>query len=74
MNRKALQTRMEIASKLSCEETRQLYRLANISRLLTEYQDNPQEFQENWVAPLMDAGISIEAVYGYIVEFHLQPN
>lgn len=35
---------------------------------------NPVDFHELWVQPLLDAGLSLEAAIGCIVQSYLQPN
>ncbi|HXW89434.1 MAG TPA: hypothetical protein VEK33_02710 [Terriglobales bacterium] len=74
MNRKTENIRLEIASMLRREKIRRLMKAEALGRLFSESQNNPQQFHEDWVAPLLDTGLSLESAFTYIVEFHLHPN
>lgn len=74
ISRKIEEIRLQIVCGLFREETKHLLKVEALNRLFTECEDNPQEFDEAWVAPLLDAGLSLERAFAHFVEFHLQPN
>jgi hypothetical protein len=74
MNKKIDEIRLEIASRLWRDETRRLIKVEALGRLFSESQNNPHKFHQDWVAPLLETGLSLESTFAYIVEFHVQPN
>jgi hypothetical protein len=70
----AEELRKELRRKIACEDVACSWQLEALDRLIVLSQMDPLHFHKLWIMPLLDAGVSVEAVTGCIVQSYLQPN
>ena len=66
--------REELHRRISIEEVEPSWRLEASDRILDLLDIEPATFHRLWMAPLLDAGLSLEAATACIVQSYFQPN
>ena len=68
------QLREELHRRISIEEIESSRRLEASDCIVNLLEIEPATFHRLWIAPLLDAGLSLEAATAGIVQSYFQPN
>lgn len=64
----------EFRERLNREELERSWKLEALDHLFTESQDHPERFHQQWIKPLMAAGLTLESAFSLLIEAHFRPN
>ena len=64
----------EYRERLEREEMERRWNLEALDCILTESEESPEEFHQEWIMPLLSAGVSLETVFSLLVGGKFRPN
>ena len=56
------------------EDLERRWNLEALDSILTESEEYPKEFHQDWILPLLLAGVNLETAFSLLVEGKLRPN
>jgi predicted transcriptional regulator len=75
MSKKESKTSVEeFRERLEREDIERHWKLEVLDRLFTESQRCPEKFHQQWVKPLIGAGVNLETALSLLVEGWFRPN
>ena len=64
----------EYRERLNREEMERRWNLEALDCILTESEECPEKFHQQWIAPLLSAGVSLETAFSLLVGGRFRPN
>jgi hypothetical protein len=64
----------EFRERLDRENLERLWKLEARDYIFSEFQDQPEKLHQEWIGPLVAAGLSPGSAFALVVEAHFHPN
>jgi hypothetical protein len=64
----------EYRERLNREDMERRWNLEALDSIITESEERPEEFHQEWILPLLLAGVSLETAFSLLVQGKFHPN
>lgn len=64
----------EYRERLSREDMERRWNLKALDYIFTESEECPEEFHQEWIMPLLSAGVSLETAFSLLIGGKFHPN
>lgn len=64
----------EFRQRLDREDLERRWKIEALDSLITDSQDSPYKFLEQWVTPLVSSGMTMESALALLIDGYFRPN